>query len=106
MLKRFAEVVSRQLRPTDAIGRLGGEEFMILLPGTSSAEARAIAERTRAAVAQEGPDDLEPPVGVTVSIGLAEFPVDGATQEEVFAKADGRLYLAKGRGRNQVADSP
>lgn len=40
MLKRFAEVVSRQLRPTDAIGRLGGEEFMILLPGTSSTEAR------------------------------------------------------------------
>lgn len=103
VLKRFAEVVSRHLRPTDAIGRVGGEEFMILLPGTSSAEARAIVERTRVAVAQEGAGDLEPPVRVTVSMGLAEFPTDGATQEE-FSKADARLYLAKGRGRNQVAD--
>ena len=104
VLQRFAEVVSRHLRPTDAIGRVGGEEFMILLPGTSSAEARAIAERTRAAVAQEGAGNLEPPVRVTVSMGLAEFPTDGATQEEVFSKADARLYLAKERGRNQVAD--
>ena len=102
VLKRFAEVVAKHLRPTDAIGRMGGEEFMILLSETSGPEARVVAERTRATVEHECVVDAA--IAVTVSIGLAGCPVDGTSQDQVFSIADRRLYEAKNRGRNQVVD--
>jgi two-component system, cell cycle response regulator len=104
VLKGFAAVIRRQLRPTDHIARWGGEEFMILLCGTAGAEARAIAERLRDAVERGRLTDSELAVPVTVSVGLAELPADGLTQERLFSVADQRLYRAKAEGRNRVVD--
>jgi diguanylate cyclase len=89
------------IRETDLLFRWGGEEFVILLPHTGSAEAPALGERIRAAVA-ERPFDIHPPVKVTVSVGVAgtaAWPVD---PDALLARADAACYRAKERGRNRV----
>ena len=102
MLKGVAQNVSAQLRPTDLIGRWGGEEFMVLLPATGTAQARAIAERIRLAVEALRVTHGGTPIGVTLSIGIAEYPTDGSGLDTVFNRADERLYGAKHAGRNRV----
>ncbi len=106
LLKRVAEEISRCLRTTDAVGRYGGEEFLLVLPETTLDGARAVAEKVRAAIAA-----LEVPVGndttvrVTLSIGLATFDPDnpaGLTALELIAQADAQLLEAKRQGRNRV----
>jgi two-component system, cell cycle response regulator len=102
ILKNFAEQAGLQLRSSDLLGRMGGEEFMITLPDTRLDKALLIAERIRRAI-----EDLQITAGgslipFTVSIGLAEFPLDGEKLEQVFAVADDRLYHAKALGRNRV----
>lgn len=102
VLKVIAHGVSTQLRPTDLIGRWGGEEFMVLLPATDTAQAYAIAERIRLAVealkVASGGTDIQ----ATLSIGVAEYPLDGSGLDVVFNRADERLYGAKHAGRNRV----
>lgn len=104
MLKKFATVVTQQLRPSDHISRWGGEEFMVLLADTSGSTARVIAERIRNAVEHMKVMSSGNAISVTVSIGLAEFPIDGEELEQLFEVVDQRLYLAKSKGRNQVVD--
>lgn len=98
-LKRFAETCLAELRPMDLLGRLGGEEFAVLLPDTSVSGAVAVAERLRAAVATLAPDDGGP---MTVSIGVAGVATGAETIDPALAAADGALYRAKARGRNRV----
>jgi diguanylate cyclase (GGDEF)-like protein len=105
LLRRLAEVLSADLRQTDLIARYGGEEFTVILPETSKAEALQVGERMRAAVEakiNEGERWLQ---RVTVSIGVATWPEDGRTAEEVLEAADQALYLAKRQGRNRVIAS-
>lgn len=102
VLKEFAQQVVKQLRPSDTVGRLGGEEFMILLPDTEFAEAQNIAERIREAIEKMRITKPGVSISITVSIGLAEFPADNETLEQAFRIADERLYRAKKLGRNQV----
>ncbi len=102
VLKALVEGIAETLRPHDVIGRIGGEEFMVLLPDTSHAAAAVLAERIRSKV-----EGLDIPIEgetlrVTVSIGIAEFGLDGDTQDAVFKAADDRLYRAKHAGRNRV----
>ena len=104
VLKGFAKTVTDQLRPTDHIGRWGGEEFMVILSGASGIEARTIAERIREAVEKNRIVSSGNEISITVSIGLVEFPADAQQQEKIFSIADERLYQAKNRGRNCVAD--
>ncbi len=93
-------------RPADLVARFGGEEFVVLLPDTVIADAAALAERMRQAVA-----DLQMPhatsrvsPGVTASFGVAALlPSTTAHAAELIAAADAALYRAKERGRNQVA---
>jgi diguanylate cyclase (GGDEF)-like protein len=100
-LVRFARACSTCLRAMDTIGRMGGEEFSILLPETCIEEARGIAERIRAAVAACGMTGSQALFHISVSIGAAEL-LAGETFEELMARADSRLYGAKQAGRDRV----
>jgi diguanylate cyclase (GGDEF)-like protein len=84
--------------------RYGGEEFAILLPGTGEAEAIHTAERLRAVIAEyrEFLDDHGQRRVITVSIGGAVFPEDARTEDELFRRADGALFVAKRKGKNKV----
>lgn len=98
------EVVARAasvLRPYDRLGRFGGEEFLVILPGSGEAELGTVLERMRAAVAA-GPVVIgDKGVAVTVSLGGAVH--EDETTDGLIARADAALYAAKGRGRDCVA---
>lgn len=90
-------------RSSDTIGRIGGDEFAVLLPETDSAQAEVVAERLRGTV-QDKPlvmDDAA--IVTTVSIGLAEAALSQSSFDALMKMADQALYQAKSRGRNQVA---
>lgn len=99
-LQKVASVVRQSLRTVDFPARYGGEEFAAILPEIDAAGLATGAERVRQAV------EAIPPIGdrspLTVSIGGAMFPIDGASDELLFSAADARLYEAKKRGRNRV----
>ena len=108
VLVALAEIIGAIVRDQDTIGRLGGEEFAVILPETESSGALTSAERLRAAVEQTAiacaSDDGEV-FRVTVSIGVAASTSDDVSFEAVLACADKRLYAAKGSGRNRVVAS-
>jgi two-component system, cell cycle response regulator len=104
--KVLCDVVQKCLdaiRPYDGVARVGGEEFMVLLPQLTLGAARLIGERVRSAIAgsmfEVGIGRL---VEVTVSIGVSEFGRDGDTLDTILRVADERLYRAKDAGRNCV----
>ena len=104
VLRTFASCCQGSVRIEDVCGRLGGEEFAILLPDTDRYTATQIMERVRQAVAAlqlENPQGGEP-VHFTVSIGISELYPGDATATPMMARADAALYLAKQEGRNQV----
>ena len=91
-------------RASDLAARYGGEEFVCLLPDTPLAQAVQIAEAIRAAVAALGLAHAQSPYGhVTASIGVATLGPQTTSAQALQAQADAQLYLAKTRGRNQVA---
>jgi diguanylate cyclase (GGDEF)-like protein len=98
VLKDAAYVLRKQLRSFELIYRLGGEEFLIVLPGVGLVEGRAIAERVRVGLAESYPGGLE----VTMSLGVACATGGHAEFEPLFRAADGALYEAKRAGRNRV----
>lgn len=102
VLKTLVHAVTEILRQNDVIGRVGGEEFMVLLPDTSHDAATVLAERIRGTLESMNIPFDGGALQITVSIGVAEFGVDGDTQEAVFKAADDRLYQAKHEGRNRV----
>lgn len=102
VLRQVAGVLRQGLRQTDVGGRVGGEEFMVLLPMTNLQQAVGVAEKLRALVASTP----VPPVGaVTISIGVATVHGDDADEDDVVRRADACLYQAKAGGRNRVASS-
>ena len=106
-LQLFAAIASGSMRATDMIGRLGGEEFVAIVPGTA-ADAAVVAERVRAAYEVAGKEISSHQIGSTVSIGLASAtgPVELTA---LLARADAALYRAKSGGRNRIemaADEP
>jgi diguanylate cyclase (GGDEF)-like protein len=100
MLEGIGELIRAQLRAGDDGGRIGGEEFAVVLPGMGSGTAVIIAERLRSAVEERFADA---PVPVTLSFGAAEFPLDGHDVRSLMNAADRALYRAKAEGRNRVA---
>jgi diguanylate cyclase (GGDEF)-like protein len=102
-LRTVASCMRSAVRPTDLLARLGGEEFVVLLPGAARDNARDIAERLRAAVAAAIVEHVDGrPLGsVTVSVGFAQMP-EGATPASFLEAADRALYRAKNAGRNRV----
>jgi diguanylate cyclase (GGDEF)-like protein len=102
VLKAFARRCQAMLRGTDVLGRLGGEEFAVLMPGSGLAEALVAAERIRAAVADVAVDVDGTRLAITVSIGAAARPAAETTLEVLLVAADEALYAAKRGGRNRV----
>jgi diguanylate cyclase (GGDEF)-like protein len=104
-LEHFVEVCREQLRPSDAIGRLGGEEFGILLPQTSLADAQAVLERLRKRFHHEHCAHLPDDAALSVSIGITELAAEDAL-EWILSRADLALYEAKSRGRDRSEVRP
>jgi diguanylate cyclase (GGDEF)-like protein len=99
----FVEKCLHAIRPFDFVARVGGEEFMVLLPGATLAAACVVGERLRLAVAGWAFDvGIPSPIGVTISLGASEFGRDGDTLDAFLGVADQRLYRAKHEGRNCV----
>ncbi|HEY0836806.1 MAG TPA: diguanylate cyclase [Azospirillum sp.] len=100
-LRRLITVLRRQLRETDTIGRIGGEEFLILLPETVAADALTVAERVRLAVAQMAIHAVGHSFTMTVSLGMAAL-AEGESLQRALIRVDHALYEAKRNGRNRV----
>lgn len=101
-LLQFAGLAKETLRQSDIFARLGGEEFIAVLPDTGRDEAHATAERLRSAVNKNGFTLGGEPIKLTTSIGLVAYPEDGADWSTLLAKADALLYQAKRSGRDRV----
>ncbi len=91
------------LRPYDQLGRFGGEEFTVVLPGTDGAEATGVAERLRRAVATSPVVFGDVTVDLSISVGVAVLGEHGQDLTDLLTAADHALYRAKQAGRNQVA---
>ena len=102
VLRDVAYLIRKTVRRFELVYRMGGEEFLVLLPGHDLAEAGRVAERIRAAVEHGRPGGLD----VTISLGAVEFGVDGSDLHSLLARADEALYTAKREGRNRVALAP
>ena len=101
VLKIIANVLRKRLRPTDFIARFGGEEFVLLMPNSSLADAVAVGNVLRAAIEACPFHFKGEPVTITVSMGVAQFQ-PGERSDLVLKRADAALYRAKAAGRNQV----
>lgn len=105
-LIRVSKILEKNIRVTDIIGRIGGEEFLIIFPETKKSEAFKICERMREHI--EYADFLNekslPNRKLTISMGIEEFnpEIQDQSKENLIHKADKRLYLAKLAGRNRV----
>jgi two-component system cell cycle response regulator len=106
-LRLIADQLRLNTRVFDSVARFGGEEFVVLMPGTGPEEATAAAERLRSAV--EGIDFFPIPgtrKALTVSVGVAFTPADSSLPGVLFQAADTALYQAKRNGRNRIEIAP
>jgi len=108
VLKAVAVAISAEVRDYDAVGRFGGEEFVVLVSASDERDVFAVAERIRHAVArleigvslgETGPTKI---AGLSASIGIATYPEAGTVLQKVLHAADTALYQAKNTGRNKV----
>ncbi|MCJ2121106.1 sensor domain-containing diguanylate cyclase [Methylobacterium sp. J-077] len=106
VLREVARRCEAELRPEDVFARLGGEEFVALMPGTPLLAAAAIAERLRTSLARELIDAGGIQLRITASFGCSALDTDPtASLADLLAAADGALYQAKRTGRDRVASS-
>lgn len=108
VLKQLAEIIIKSTRGSDLAARLGGEEFVVLMPETNEQAAYDMGERMRRTV-EAHEFRISNPVGVikkTVSIGVANLRLNGDTAADVVKRADVALYEAKNSGRNRVLPTP
>ena len=106
VLRKFALLLQESLRDIDLASRWGGEEFLLILPGTDLAGGALVAERIRGALAGRIVLSLDgTPIPVTASFGVAASP-PATTASELFAAADAALYEAKRAGKNRVETAP
>lgn len=103
VLKQVAAKLKKNVRATDFVCRYGGEEMAIILPNTDSEEAFLTAQKLCQVIAEK-PFKLanNQESNVTISLGVATFPQEGQTSDQIIESADKRLYTAKENGRNQV----
>jgi diguanylate cyclase (GGDEF)-like protein len=103
VLRSFAVTVQKQIRDSDAFGRYGGEEFLLMLPETTLEDAMQFAERVRMGIERLVFRDISADLKVSVSIGVAQFRL-GETIGQTVTRADEALYTAKSSGRNRVVN--
>ncbi|MBV8448666.1 MAG: sensor domain-containing diguanylate cyclase [Hyphomicrobiales bacterium] len=104
VLQELVSICQRNLRATDYIGRIGGEEFMIMLPQTNDKAAFEVAERLRGAIEQAEFKTRSGPLKVTVSFGVANSDKSVADIDALLRRADVALYGAKRAGRNRAVN--
>lgn len=101
-LRHICNCLNQRLRQTDLLGRLGGEEFGLLLRDTERSAAVTLVNSLREQIANTplryGPQQIS----LTVTLGLAQWPIDGMTAEQLYRCADQRLYRGKAQGRNRL----
>lgn len=105
LLKELSVILRESVRETDMVARFGGEEFIILLPETSKAQTRSLAENLRLQIQNHifPLEEKQPNKDLTVSIGIASYPSRSiVSPETLLEKADQALYKAKNKGRNRV----
>ncbi len=98
-LTRIGRVLFEGKRVTDFVARIGGEEFALIFPSSEGADAHAVAERLRGEVRKEFDAD---PVQLTISFGVAQYPIHGETASSLLRAVDEALYEAKESGRNRT----
>lgn len=96
-IKEIANIIQKNIRRIDYIGRYGGDEFIIILPEASINDAKKIAEKIRGKISSYSKPS------VTISVGISSYPQDGQTVMELISKADEGLYRSKRKGRNIVS---
>ena len=102
VLREFARLIEQQFRKVDCAGRLGGEEFSVVLPSTGAQQAKVSAERFRNLIANHKFVAEEVVIPVTVSIGIAEYREGDSDYNCALKRADQALYEAKHNGRNRT----
>jgi len=107
ILEELATLMGRIVRKSDVVGRWGGDEFLAILPETDRKDAKILANRLREAVANYTLDlgENQKVDFVRLSIGIAAFPINGSTMENVLAAADSAVYRSKEKGGNAVSVS-
>jgi diguanylate cyclase (GGDEF)-like protein len=98
----LTDALSEQVRRIDVVGRLGGEEFAVVMPGADLGRAEEAAERLRARISGLRVDLATGPVRMTVSIGVTECNVWTEQLADAMSRADEAMYLAKAAGRDRV----
>jgi diguanylate cyclase (GGDEF)-like protein len=104
LLRKLGEILLKAVRRSDIVARYGGEEFVIMMPATPKKNAAVMGEKLRRYIENypfPGREN-QPLKKVTVSVGIATFPEDGAERPELVERADGAMYRAKKLGRNSV----
>jgi diguanylate cyclase (GGDEF)-like protein len=101
VLQETTRAMQAALRAGDIVGRFGGEEFVVLLPGADLEQAMGAAERCRAAVQKMRIPDA-PYLAVTASVGVAAFPEHGEALDALLGASDTAMYKAKANGRNRI----
>ena len=104
VLRTFAITIFANIRPADCFGRYGGEEFLLLLPGTDREAASRMLDRLRGIVADLDWSAFSPGMRVTISAGVVTLR-DNDTADTFLVRADSALYSAKAQGRNRIATS-
>lgn len=102
VLQLVAKTLRTSVRDVDHVGRIGGEEFLVVFPGTPLQGAMVIAERLRLATEMASAPELPAGERVTISLGLAQWQDGGGSMDALVAQADAALYRAKASGRNRV----
>ncbi len=103
VLKDVAQMIREGVREIDLVSRYGGEEFAVVLPETETESARAAAERIRETIAKNTFKAYDENLNITISIGIAEYPDDSKSVDELVENADSALYRAKAAGKNIVS---
>lgn len=102
IIEFLANLMKKNSRAIDIIGRYGGDEFVIIVPRVSEEVSLVVAKRLHQFVSQQKLSFDNKEITFTVSIGIATYPLDGTTKEALIQKADEALYWAKQHGKNQV----
>jgi diguanylate cyclase (GGDEF)-like protein len=104
VIKKMAELVKKNIRSSDLVGRYGGDEFMVLITSTTEEQATSFAGHLREKISTTdiAIPRTEVPVRITISGGLAMFPTHGQSTTELFRAADDALYESKRQGRNRI----
>lgn len=101
-LKEISAIANNYVRDNDTLGRIGGEEFLLILPNTSATQAMEVAERMRVAIEQKDIMIIDKAVRISASFGVAQLNKNQQNFNQLFNQADAALYQAKNSGRNLV----